>query len=55
MLLLLRAGLVHIKCFLLEGGGMRAYLRVGAYKLFGLSGWALIQGGRLFEGGGLIK
>ena len=48
MLLLLHAGLVH-KCVLWEGGG------VGAYKLFGLSGWALIQGDCLFEGGRLIE
>ena len=26
---------------LLGGGGVGAYSRVGAYKLFGLSGWAL--------------
>ena len=30
--------------FYWEGGGEGAYSRVGAYKIFGLSGWAVIQG-----------
>ena len=29
---------------------MGAYSRVGAYKLFGLSGWAVIRGEHLFQG-----
>ena len=29
--------------------GVGAYSRLGAYKLFLPSGWALIRGGRLFE------
>ena len=27
----------------------------GAYLIFGLSGWALIRGGRLFEAGRLLN
>ena len=54
MLLLLHAGLV-LKCFLLGGSGVGAYSRVGTYSLFGLSGWALIGSGQLFEGGRLIE
>ena len=68
MLLLLHTGLVQ-KSFLLGGGG-RLFegghlftfwaFRVGAYLLFGLSGWTLIyflgfQGGRLFEVAAYLK
>ena len=48
MLLLLHTGLVQ-NCFLLVGKGGGGGL--GAYNLFGLSVWALIQGGHLFKGG----
>ena len=35
--------------------GVVAYSRLGAYKLFLPSGWALIRGGRLFEIGYLVE
>ena len=34
--------------------GVGAYSRLGVYKLFLPSGWALILGGRLFEIGYLV-
>ena len=34
--------------------GVDAYSRLGVYKLFLLSGWALIRGGPLFEIGYLV-
>ena len=34
--------------------GVDAYSRLGVYKLFLPSGWALIRGGRLFEIGYLV-
>lgn len=50
--------IISLYCFIsISVKLVTAFIRLsarGAYLIFGLSGWALIQGGRLFEAGRLL-